>query len=609
MLAPDDRAVLREQLRPDPDHALDVAVATTFTLDLTAALVAPLAFASFDLSESGDPIAVLEAVRSAAERVTIFGQVGQRRVPATPSDLMAFLEPMLHDVGAPIPGFLFHPKVWVLRYAGPDGSRYRLLCGSRNLTDDVSWDVLVRLDGTPGTRRLSANGPLVELVKALPEMVTGDLAEERRRAILELAEELRSVNWEMPPGVRNLTFHTLGLRRRRGTPPLIDAMRGRRHLVVSPFLDDEALDLLGRGTDERIVVSRPESFEGLAPDTLDGLRCHVLSPMAGLAEPDEAPDQQEGEPSTVPAPASDSLLGGLHAKAYVTEYDRQARLFLGSANATGPGLAERNVEFVVELQSGRRDLGIDLFAGPGAPFASLLETYVPTGGVEPTEEETIRHELERHLRRIADQQLVASVSPAADRWEEVITGTKALELDADDELKAGLLTRPGEARAQTGTSLTATFEALTTADVTPFVVLQLSRALGAGSVVCSTVVTARLLGDPPGRLDEVLARQVDTPEKFLRFLAFLLGLAGGPPVPVLGAEGPGGTWATSAFGSAGVFEMLVRAVGERPKAIADLERLVARLESTEAGRAILPDGFVELWATVRDAYERLLATR
>lgn len=68
-------------------------------------------------------------------------------VPPVPSDLMAFLEHMVQEVRAPIPGFLFHPKVWVLRYWGPDGPSYRLLCGTRNLTDDVSWDAMVRLDG------------------------------------------------------------------------------------------------------------------------------------------------------------------------------------------------------------------------------------------------------------------------------------------------------------------------------------------------------------------------------------------------------------------------------------------------------------------------------
>ena len=48
MLAPDARTVLLETLRPPDGFALGFGVATTFTLDLTAALVVPLAFARAD---------------------------------------------------------------------------------------------------------------------------------------------------------------------------------------------------------------------------------------------------------------------------------------------------------------------------------------------------------------------------------------------------------------------------------------------------------------------------------------------------------------------------------------------------------------------------------
>ena len=123
MLAPDSRALLLESLRPPLGHRLDAAVATTFTLDFTAALVAPLAFAAHEVRASTDPMAILEAVRSSADRVDVFCQAGQVSVPLQPSDLMAFLEPMIHRVRRPRPGYLFHPKVWVLRYASPEAPR------------------------------------------------------------------------------------------------------------------------------------------------------------------------------------------------------------------------------------------------------------------------------------------------------------------------------------------------------------------------------------------------------------------------------------------------------------------------------------------------------
>lgn len=66
MLEPDGRMVLLDQLRPPPGYRLVSAVTTTFTLQLTAALVAPLAFASHEMRTRPDPIAALEAVRSCA---------------------------------------------------------------------------------------------------------------------------------------------------------------------------------------------------------------------------------------------------------------------------------------------------------------------------------------------------------------------------------------------------------------------------------------------------------------------------------------------------------------------------------------------------------------
>ena len=47
MLAPDNRALLLDALRPPPGCSLDRAVATTFTLDLETALMVPLALAGF----------------------------------------------------------------------------------------------------------------------------------------------------------------------------------------------------------------------------------------------------------------------------------------------------------------------------------------------------------------------------------------------------------------------------------------------------------------------------------------------------------------------------------------------------------------------------------
>src|SRR5690348_6506992 len=101
VLPPDSRAVLRELLRPPVGTRLGQAVGTTFTVDLVSALVVPVSFAARDLGDQPDPIGVMEAVRACVDRVDVFYQAGHALVPQQSSDLMAFLEPMLHAVRAP----------------------------------------------------------------------------------------------------------------------------------------------------------------------------------------------------------------------------------------------------------------------------------------------------------------------------------------------------------------------------------------------------------------------------------------------------------------------------------------------------------------------------
>ena len=155
-----------------------------------------------------------------------------------------------------------------------------------------------------------------------------------------------------------------------------------------------------------------------------------------------------------------------------------------------------------------------------------------------------------------------------------------------------LLTCPGDtARLQAPTDVT--FPGIEMVDVTPFLVVRVTDARGESR---ATVVLAALTGDPPGRHDELLARQIDTPEKFLRLLALMLSLGGAGGVAGLPGDGTGSArWNPSQLG---VFETLVRAPGTAPSVLADIAPLVERLQRSEKGRRVLPEGFAELWDLV-----------
>src|SRR5262245_50230686 len=112
MLAPDDRALLVDALRPPVGTTLDRAVATTFSLDLLTTLTVPLAFVGFSLASEPDPIELMESVRETADRLDVFCQAGAIVATRWPSELVALLEPAIHQVPRPRPGHLFHPKLW-----------------------------------------------------------------------------------------------------------------------------------------------------------------------------------------------------------------------------------------------------------------------------------------------------------------------------------------------------------------------------------------------------------------------------------------------------------------------------------------------------------------
>src|SRR4051794_29808751 len=138
VLNPDGRHLLTDALRPPTGWRLDVAVATTYTLDLTSLLLAPLSMAAYDHAEEGidnaAPHELLEAIRRYAERTTVFCQAGGIHVPSTYRKLVVFAEQSVVEVAPPV-GRTFHPKIWVLRFTNAAGAiTHRLLCLSRNLT-------------------------------------------------------------------------------------------------------------------------------------------------------------------------------------------------------------------------------------------------------------------------------------------------------------------------------------------------------------------------------------------------------------------------------------------------------------------------------------------
>ena len=119
MLEPRERMLLTTALRAPDGHDLDLAVGTTYSLDLLTLLTVPLSFAWFDCrgDEDGDAaesVEVIGGLQKYAKRVTIFCEAGRIMWPQKHYPQLAFLEESVVACVAP-EGGAFHPKVWALR--------------------------------------------------------------------------------------------------------------------------------------------------------------------------------------------------------------------------------------------------------------------------------------------------------------------------------------------------------------------------------------------------------------------------------------------------------------------------------------------------------------
>lgn len=380
---------------------------------------------------------------------------------------------------------------------------------------------------------------------------------------------------------------------------------------MSPFLTEGGIRPL-LACPDLTIVSRADELERFDSAALENATVYALDPMAGYGDPDEV-DLVTSEPNGAGSahregvrPADPPGLRDLHAKLYVAERARRAHVFIGSANATEAAFGG-NIELLCELVGRRAKLGVGSVLDADTGILSMLEPY-EAGGVSVDEElEALERQLEELLRGAAELSYRAEVIASEEHWRVTVSSDEPLPPEAA-EYTVSPLNRPTEQRRVAPGNLVAVdFGPRVAADLTAFYLLT-ARLPDERVQPRSTVVRAELIGAPPGRIDEIIARQVDTPEKFLRFLLLLLGAGGDIGIGVDGWEpGTGGTqWRV---GATGIFELLATTLATRPHALDEVASLVERLSTTSSGRAVLPAGWEGIWSAVMEARRRLMTTR
>lgn len=591
-LSPHQREVLLDALRPPQGHYLDCAVGTSYSLDLMSALLVPMAFAMFDgESEEGaaDPVALLAATQAYASRVTLYCEKGRIAPAAKAPNVLAYLEESLAQVEAPVKG-AFHPKLWVLRYHSDTSGMpmHRVLCMSRNLTFDRSWDTILRLEqGDPVERQTN---PLVRFLRTLNEFADSSHAR-------SLAKSLTKVSFQPPPGFERLSFE-----------PMLPGTRsdplggGDELFVAAPFMTSSRLKKLSRSWNRVTVASRGDTLDRLPTESLE--RLHQAFAFDGL-EPE----------STSIAPVDEAMatttgLQGLHAKIHSGQTGAGSFLLVGSANCTEAAFG-RNVEFCVRLEAKDGRVGPKALLrerDDRAGLRDLLQEYAPpeqpTG---PTEQELELERLEGLRREVALRGLRAACRRRKDgTFDLTLSSTQPMpSLGKGDHLKCWPITlvEPHAERVGTARKL-ATWHIQSLVNVTGLIAFELSGARRDVPPVRFTI-KAELVGDIEGRLDAVLSDTLSNPERLIRFLLLLLA-AGSDDNPFGssdgGTTGAGGSpLGTDADLQIPLLETLLRTFARDPGRLRAFQRAVAQIESARNRGNALPASLIEVWAPVEAA--------
>jgi len=657
MLEPNSRQLLRDALRPPTGYALDRAIATTFSLDLMALLAIPMSFTFFQLKDQDgppqvDPLALLEALRRYAGKITVFCQAGQIYVPGHVQLRLGYLENSVHGVQAPHGG-VFHPKLTVLRYIAQDGSAskeklppvvYRLLCSSRNLTFDRSWDTLLILDGVLAQHRTNAfarNHALARFVRELPSLSVHSLAERSAADVDSIAGELLKVDFEIPDGFTDMEFCPLGL----DWTPQWPILNHRRTLAMAPFVDD---GFTKRFLDDDVLlglISRTDSLDQLSVEQLNRLFdawymntaadsipvYHEEEPAA--ADPDDRERAARAEDRIELTPARQ--LHGLHAKLFVSDDGWDSHVWTGSANATTAAF-ERNVEFMVHLTGKKSRCGIARFVDVtdddsddsadgetnggkdgNLGFSGLLVKYHRD---EPPVIDGTRRTLERMLDTaryaLAGAKIIARVEPFVDLVPTEITLprfrvtlTRASQDPIELPLEVKIECHPLTLKANTALTIATpvgspvvVFGPLSFEALTSFYAFRLSAAREELNLPCEFVLNVPLIGAPTDRQGRLLFALLRNREQLLKYLLMLLAddeESARRLVETFDADGRN-HHADGCDGGFGLplLEPLLQALDRNPGRLDQIARLIEDLRQSPEGRQLVSEQFLSIWAPI-----------
>ncbi len=600
-----DRVNYGEMILPPDGYILERAVGTTYSLDLEALTAIAITLGLKEDTDSEllhNPISMLNALQKVSEKILVFCEAGQIKVPANPSPLSVLLEKIVIPVALPktrgLNGYpAFHPKTWILQYINPDGKRkYKFAVLSRNLTFDRSWDISISMDSVDEVDQKEKTKPLIDFLSFLRGQIKNTVTDagKKRNILKKLIGNLETVSFSlnsrefgdefqiMPLGIGSTGY-------KMTEDPLFcsdvwSADYTFNDLVVfSPFISASIIEDWNRkehsitGT-RRTLITRKSELAKLKPEQASRFTIYSLKDDIVDGE-DQISDEME-----------EKMKQDIHAKIYLRRKYSDTSLYLGSMNASYAA-SHKNVEMVLCLKTKNRYLNgdsflRDIFCGEADNAANPFEE-VSIKASKPDEVEDESKLLEKVIKDICRRKMKAEVIFNGQSYDVTVS----VDGDMEEEWEQVQIA-PLRRKVMSPFAKEMRFVGLDILQLTEFYQLQLKGKKG---VTVSRIIMIPTTGFPDDRESAVVNSVVKDKRSFVEYVAFVLG------EDYLLTMLEDKNLQRSGFAGAqmqrmpALYEKMLKTALEEPERLKEIDYLLKMITDTE----IIPDEFRELYETFK----------
>lgn len=597
-----DRLDYGDILKPPYGYVLEKAIGTTYSLDLEALMANAISLGLAEDTDSkliNNPIGMLNALHKISDKIVIFCEAGQIKLPSSHNALCLLLEKMIVPValskargGNHYPAF--HPKTWLLEYVNAEGNRsYRFIVMSRNLTFDRSWDISMVLNSSKKVKQVRKTKPIINFLGYLKGQVknTTQNARKKRNMIAVLMNDLSKVSFSLESKEFDENFEILPLGIGEKSYDMKEDVlfctdknsadsTFHELVIMSPFLSDSLIEAWNRNERgltncRRTLITRKSELTKLKTQQVTNfdiytLKDNIVDGEDSLSDENIVKQKQD-----------------IHAKIFLRRKYSETDLYLGSMNASTSAVI-RNVEMMIWLGTKNRYLNgesflKDLFGGDADNKANPFElSYVMEQTEDPMKNE--QDIMEQQIKTICRLRMRAVVHEHDGKYD--------IEVLFENPIKGdNIFIMPLRSKKEELISEKVRFKDLDILHLSEFYVIKI---IGENSSI-ERVIMIPTVGFPEDRESAVVNSVVNNKKSFVEYLSFVLGddyilsMLEGKQM------GESGFYKQSYDVMPALYEKMLKTALEAPERLSEINYLLKMVTNED----IIPEDFRDMYETFK----------